>query len=47
MTVLEGIGFALINLFILGLNIKLYTEILKEKSQRVRVQPGREESDGD
>lgn len=35
------IAMALMNLIILGLNLKLYTEILKEKSQRERVkEPG-------
>lgn len=30
-------GFVLVNMIILGLMFKLYTEILKEKSQRDRV----------
>ena len=32
------LGLTVVNLIILGLNIKLYTEIMKEKAQRSRPQ---------
>lgn len=37
MQVLIGVAFLVANLIVLGLNIKLYTEILKDKSQDKRV----------
>lgn len=41
-----GVAFLVANLIVLGLNIKLYTEILKDKSQDKRVashQPAKEQ----
>lgn len=37
MEILANIGFLLLNLIVLGLNIKLYTEILKDKSMSDRA----------
>lgn len=32
-----GLGFAVVNLIILGLNLKLYTEVFKENAQQNRA----------
>lgn len=37
MQTLINIGFVLLNLLVLGLNLKLYTEILKDKSMSARA----------
>lgn len=47
MEAIIGVAFLVANLIVLGLNIKLYTEILKDKSQDKRVaahQPAKEPS---
>jgi len=37
MTTEQSIGFVIVNLLILGANLKLYTEILKDASQNRRA----------
>lgn len=46
MQTLINIGFLLLNLLVLGLNLKLYTEILKDKSMSARAKAGASNAEG-
>lgn len=41
-----GVAIVIANLIILGLNLKLYTEILKDKSQDKRVRSASQPKEG-
>ena len=46
MQTLINISFLLLNLLVLGLNLKFYTEILKDKSMSARAKASASNADG-